>query len=151
MNGIIVLKVNHLDTQALKLLVEESAGEGFRHIKRMVNDFETGANTFDKEGEAIFVAYQSNDIVGICGLNQDPYLNSEEVARVRRLYVSQGVRRLGIGRMLMDSVIEEARRNYKMLVLRTDNSIADTFYRSIGFSTKYSSENYSHFLRLTFN
>jgi GNAT superfamily N-acetyltransferase len=81
-------------------------------------------------------------------LNQDPYLNRKDVGRVRRLYVSQRVRRFGIGRMLMDSVITEARRNYKMLVLKTDNPIADTFYRSIGFSVNINSENESHFLQL---
>ncbi|RCW42421.1 hypothetical protein [Paenibacillus prosopidis] len=47
MNENIILKVNPLDTYKLKLLVEESAVEGFRHIKRLVNDFETGANKFD--------------------------------------------------------------------------------------------------------
>jgi hypothetical protein len=55
-NEIIILKVNHLDTHKLKLLVEESAGEGFHHIKRLVNDFETGANKFDNDGESLFIA-----------------------------------------------------------------------------------------------
>ncbi|RCW42422.1 GNAT family N-acetyltransferase [Paenibacillus prosopidis] len=81
-------------------------------------------------------------------MNQDPYVNSKEVGRVRRLYVSQRVRRFGIGRMLMDSVIAEASKNYKMLVLKTDNPVADTFYRSIGFSVNFNSENESHFLLL---
>lgn len=40
MNEIIILKDNHLDTHNLKWLVEESTSEGFRHIKRLVNDFE---------------------------------------------------------------------------------------------------------------
>nr|WP_243864879.1 GNAT family N-acetyltransferase [Paenibacillus castaneae] len=131
-------------------MVEESAGEGFRHIKRLVNDFESGVNKFDKDGEALFIAYQGNDVVGVCGLNQDLNVR-KEVGRVRRLYVSQRVRRFGIGRMLMDSVIEEARKNYKMLVLKTDNPIADTFYRSIGFMVNIDSENDCHFLLLPSN
>ncbi|MFD0678322.1 MULTISPECIES: GNAT family N-acetyltransferase [unclassified Paenibacillus] len=148
MNEIIIQKVNHLDTHKLILLVEESASEGFRHIKRLVNDYETGANKFDKEGEALFIAYQNNEIVGVCGLNRDPYVKSKEVGRVRWLYISPRVRRLGIGRTLMDSVITEARKKYKMLVLRTDNPIADVFYLSIGFSVKLDSENDSHLLQL---
>lgn len=151
MNEIIILKVNHLDTHKLKQLVVESAGEGFRHIKRLVTDFETGANKFDKDGEALFIAYQSSEVVGVCGLNQDPYMNSKKVGRVRRLYVSKKVRRFGIGRMLMDSVITEARKHYNMLVLKTDNPIADTFYRFIGFSVNINSENDSHFLLLSSN
>lgn len=150
MNEIIILKVKQLDTQKLNRLVEESTGEGFRHIKRLVDDFETGANKFDKDGEALFIAHQGNDVVGVCGLNQDLNVR-KEVGRVRRLYVSQRGRRFGIGRMLMDSVIAEARKNYKMLVLKTDNPIADTFYRSIGFMVNIDSENDSHFLLLPSN
>ncbi|MDQ0114037.1 hypothetical protein [Paenibacillus harenae] len=63
MNEILIQKVNHLDTRKLLLLVEESTSEGFRHLKRLVNDYETGVNKFDKDGEAVFIAYQNNDIV----------------------------------------------------------------------------------------
>lgn len=151
MDKIVIRKVNNLNTQILKILVEESMDEGFRHLKRLENDFETGANKFDRDGEALFIAYQNSDIVGVCGLNRDPYVNSKDVGRVRRLYVSSRVRRFGVGRMLMDSVILEARKNYNLLVLRTDNPIADIFYRSIGFTVNFNSKNDSHFLRLAFN
>ncbi|XEC93028.1 hypothetical protein AB6A23_16775 [Paenibacillus tarimensis] len=56
--------------------------EGFRHLKRLVNDYETGVNKIDKEGEALFIAYQNGNIVGVCGLNRDPYANCDEVGRV---------------------------------------------------------------------
>jgi GNAT superfamily N-acetyltransferase len=147
-NDISIHKVNHLDTNHLALLVDESVREGFRHIKRLVNDYVTGINRFDKEGEALFIAFQNSDIVGVCGLNRDPFSNSKEAGRVRRLYVLPRVRGLGIGRLLMDSIIAEARKNYSMLVLKTDNPKADVFYRSIGFSVDIDSEIESHFLRL---
>ncbi|WP_307205381.1 GNAT family N-acetyltransferase [Paenibacillus harenae] len=84
----------------------------------------------------------------MCGLNQDPYANSNEVGRVRRLYVSSRVRRFGIGKMLMDSVIAEARKCYTMLVLKTDNPVADVFYHSIGFTVITDPKNETHYLRL---
>jgi GNAT superfamily N-acetyltransferase len=150
-NEIFIQKVNHLDTHKLVLLVEESVSEGFRHIRRLVTDYENGVNKFDKDGEALFIAYQINNIVGVCGLNQDPYSNNTDVGRVRRLYVSPRLRRFGIGRMLMDSVIAEAKQHYKLLALKTDNPTADVFYRSIGFSVDCDSENRSHFLNLELN
>lgn len=149
MHEVIIQKHQQPDSRSLHTLVEESAAEGFRHLKRLVHDFETGANRFDQRGEALFIAYLSSDIVGVCGLNRDPYVNSDEVGRVRRLYVSPRARRLGVGRQLMDSVIAEARKTYKMLVLRTDNPAADTFYRSIGFSVDTESEYNSHVLLLS--
>ncbi|PZE22233.1 GNAT family N-acetyltransferase [Paenibacillus xerothermodurans] len=145
---IVIQKVNQLDTASLMLLVGESSYEGFRHVKRLVNDYEDGANKFDEPGEALFIAYQHDNIVGVCGLNRDPYSNNKDVGRARRLYVSPRARRSGIARMLMDSVVAEATKHYKMLVLKTHNPIADAFYRSIGFSVDCDSENNSHFLRL---
>lgn len=149
MGEMLIQKINHLDTNKLIPLVEESVNEGFRHIKRFIKEYETGANHFSKEGEALFIAYQNSEIVGVCGLNQDPYSNCKDVGRVRRLYVSSRVRRSGIGRMLMDAVIEEARKHFKRLVLKTDHPVADAFYRSIGFTVETTSENNSHFLCIT--
>lgn len=151
MHEIVIQKVKQLDTGKLLRLVDESEIEGFRHIKRLVIDYENGANKFDKEGEALFIALQNNEIVGVCGLNSNPYESSYDVGRIRRLYVSPRVRRFGIGRMLMNYVIEEARNTYKLLVLRTHNPIADIFYQSLGFSNKFDSENDTHFLQLEQN
>ncbi|WNR46906.1 GNAT family N-acetyltransferase [Paenibacillus roseipurpureus] len=148
MNEFIITKVHHLDTHKLNLLVDESTSEGFRHLKRLVTDYEAGTNKFDLDGEALFLAIKNGNIVGVCGLNQDPHSENIEIGRVRRMYVSPSVRRFGIGRMLMDSVIAEARNYFQMLVLKTDNPVADLFYRSIGFSVKDDSENDTHLLQL---
>lgn len=148
MNEIIITKVEYLDTHKLMPLVSESRSEGFRHLERLASDYKDGTNKFDKDGEALFLAIKDGEIVGVCGLNQDPYTDSKKVGRVRRLYVSPSVRRFGIGRMLMDSVITEAQKHFQMLVLRTDNSVADSFYRSIGFSIKVDSQNETHLLEL---
>lgn len=87
MNEFIITKVNHLDTHKLMMLVDESRTEGFRHLKRLVSDYDTGTNKFDKDGEALFLALKNGDIVGVCGLNEDPHSENKEIGRVRRLYV----------------------------------------------------------------
>jgi len=148
-NEFIITKVNHLETYKLTRLLEESTSEEFRHLKRLVADYEAGTNRFDGVGEALFIAVINGDIVGVCGLNQDPYAGSKAVGRVRRLYVLASVRRFGIGRLLMDSVIAEAKNYYQLLVLKTDNPNADLFYHSIGFSNMADSENDTHFLKLS--
>ncbi|MDD9265596.1 GNAT family N-acetyltransferase [Paenibacillus sp. GCM10023248] len=147
-NEFIITKVSHLETDKLLRLVEESTSEGFRHLNRLVADYEAGTNKFDRDGEAFFIATIKGDIVGVCGLNQDPHAARKEAGRVRRLYVLPSVRRFGIGRLLMDSVIAEAKNHYQMLVLKTDNPNADVFYQSIGFSVMDDSENDTHFVEL---
>ncbi|UKS28526.1 GNAT family N-acetyltransferase [Paenibacillus sp. HWE-109] len=144
----IITKVHDLDIQKLNLLVDESTSEGFRHLKRLVTDYEAGTNKFDLDVEALFLAIKNGEIVGVCGLNQAPHSENIEIGRVRRMYVSPSVRRFGIGRMLMDSVIAEARNYFQMIVLKTDNPVADLFYHSIGFSVKDDSEKDTHLLQL---
>ncbi|WP_169787951.1 GNAT family N-acetyltransferase [Alicyclobacillus ferrooxydans] len=108
----------------------------------------SGANRFDRDGEALFVARQLTQIVGICGLNRDPYSQFGNVGRVRRLYVQTDFRKYGVGRRLVSNVIMEARRLYTTLSLRTDNPMADQFYRAIGFSTDHEPDNATHWLSL---
>ncbi|MCM3628284.1 GNAT family N-acetyltransferase [Paenibacillus glycanilyticus] len=149
MNELHITKAAPLIVENLKRLVDESTGEGFRHVLRLANDYEAGTNRFDKEGEALFIAIQHGEIVGICGLNQDPYSSDSRVGRVRRLYVLPSVRRFGIGRMLMESVIAEAKDSFQILVLRTDNPDADLFYQSIGFSVSVGAKQDTHFVKLS--
>ncbi|MCY9659719.1 GNAT family N-acetyltransferase [Paenibacillus chondroitinus] len=148
MSPINIQKVENLDTNLLLPLAEESASEGFHHLDRLINEYADGSNQFDQDGEAFFIATLGSEIVGVCGLNRDPYADGADVGRVRRLYVRASARRFGIGRMLMASVIAEARKSYHLLVLRTDNPQADIFYRSIGFSINTDSNNHTHFLVL---
>ena len=69
-------------------------------------------------------------MVGVCGLDVDPYANDPSVGRVRRLYVVADARRRGTGRGLVASVISEARRSFRKVTVRTDE---DLFFRAVGF------------------
>jgi GNAT superfamily N-acetyltransferase len=129
-------------------LINESLSEGHRHIYRLLEDYKNGTNRFDEEGEALFAAYLKDRIIGICGLNKDPYLNDRSIGRVRRLYVLKAYRQHGVGRRLMDTVIQEARRHYTVIVLNTDNPVADKFYRSLGFSVHLTFSNSTHHFKL---
>jgi hypothetical protein len=68
-----ITKIGQLFDDDILHLINESINQGFRHLKRLVDEYQDGTNRFDKQGEALFIAYAKNQIVGICGLNQDPY------------------------------------------------------------------------------
>lgn len=148
MDEIVVKEYHGAVSEDLAHLVAESSAEGFRHIKRLVDDYENGTNRFDQHGEALFVATHNHRIVGVCGLNREPLANPR-VGRVRRLYVSPGSRRQGIARLLVHQVVQEARRHYELLVLKTDNPAAAKFYDSLGFLTRENDERVTHILELT--
>jgi GNAT superfamily N-acetyltransferase len=128
-----VQRIRHLPIQEFTEMLAESKMAGFRAIERLVTDWETGINRFDRPGEALFIARQGDRILGVCGLNRDPYTGSNQIGRVRRLYVMQDNRRQGIGQILVNRVIEVAKLSFDRLHVRTSNPVAAQFYQSLGF------------------
>src|SRR4051812_20927661 len=115
-------------------LAAEAREEGFHHVERLVAEWEAGLNRFDAPGEALFVARNGDRLVGLCGLNRDPYAEAgERAGRVRRMYVRADERRTGVGRALLGAVIAHATGAFAELRLRADDAPADAFYRAAGF------------------
>jgi GNAT superfamily N-acetyltransferase len=117
-------------------------------VRRLVEEWHSGANRFDRPGEVLFVAQLSGCVVGVCGLNIDPYARDPAVGRVRHLYVSVGERRKGVGRALIGRVVAGARKSFKTLRLRTNSKDAAAFYEAIGFRPTDSHSQSTHFLDL---
>jgi len=142
-----VQRIRHLPIQEFTEMLAESKMAGFRAIERLVTDWETGINRFDRPGEALFIARQGDRILGLCGLNRDPYTDSNQIGRVRRLYVMQDNRRQGIGQIVVNRVIEVAKLSFDRLHVRTTNPIAAQFYQSLGFMPCHD-ESVTHTLNL---
>jgi GNAT superfamily N-acetyltransferase len=114
-------------------MAAESERAGLRFVRRLAEEWAAGRNRFDRTGEALFAALLDERMIGVCGLNVDPYTTAPRVGRVRHLYVMSTHRRLGVGRRLVGEVIEAARRSFDHLRLRTDNPAAARLYERIGF------------------
>jgi GNAT superfamily N-acetyltransferase len=87
-------------------------------------------------------------VVGVCGLNIDPYTANEGVGRVRHLYVLSAFRRRGVGRGLTAAVIEAARGRFGQLRLRTANPEAARLYEAIGFQPSGRAADCTHIMKL---
>jgi GNAT superfamily N-acetyltransferase len=131
---IAIERVNCLPVDGLNDLEREASASGFRGLFRLRNEWKSGGNRFDQPGEAIFVATLEGRIVGVCGLNRDPYLPDRRVGRIRHLYVASDRRRQGIGSRLLSAVMAKARGSFARLRVRTDSPDADAFYRAFGFT-----------------
>ena len=131
MSGFIITSVHDLP-DGLDSLVVESLNEGFRFVERLRDEWVSGANRFSLTGEALFEVWQDRRLVGVCGLNRDPYTGDPSVGRLRRLYVSTDSRRSGVGRALVMHVIESAGRNFETLRLRSQPG-AVNFFVAVGF------------------
>ena len=127
-----IAKVAELDMVALETLHAESVAEGYKFVGRLCDEWRSGMNRFGAPGEGVFVAQNLTGIVGLCGLNRDPYVDDPSIGRVRHLYVRPSYRRQGIGRALVRTVMDAASIRFRRLRLRT-TPFAESFYRALGF------------------
>jgi GNAT superfamily N-acetyltransferase len=148
MGGVRIERAGDLDADALTPLVNESIAEGFELVRRLTTEWESGANRFTRRGEALFVAADREKLVGVCGLNIDPYANDPRIGRVRHLYVAANRRREGIGRALVGKIVAEAAKSFDTLTLRTGSADAAAFYVALGFTPTTRFAGSTHCLQL---
>jgi hypothetical protein len=60
-----VQRIQYLPIQEFTEMLAESKTTGFRAIERLVTDWETGVNRFDRPGEALFIARQGAPLARI--------------------------------------------------------------------------------------
>ena len=118
----------------LETLRLEAAPQGFGFLDRLVSDWTSGANTFGRPGEALLGAFSDTRLVGIGGLNADPYSSRTGLGRVRHVYVLGAWRHKGVGRALIDCLVRKARESFTEVRLRTATEAAAAFYVRCGFS-----------------
>ncbi|MFT3883034.1 MAG: GNAT family N-acetyltransferase [Gemmatales bacterium] len=87
-------------------------------------------------------------MVGVCGLNIDPYAADFIIGRVRRLYVAQEARGQGVGRSLVQAVVDSARGRFQLLRVRTENAEAGRLYEKMGFTQEVNVPECTHSLEL---
>jgi GNAT superfamily N-acetyltransferase len=136
-----------LNISAVSSLLEESVDEGYLFIQKTIADWENGANRFAKPGEKLWGLFAENELIGIGGLNRDPYVGATNIGRVRHLYILKSHRRKGYATMLLLHIIAEAKPHFTLLRLFTDQETAGQFYETLGFE-KISGPKVSHQLRL---
>ena len=84
------------------------------------------------------------ELIGIAGLNIDPYCHCANYGRVRRMYVSPPHRRRGVARALIEEIERTAKENFSRLQLFTNSADASSFYQSLGFQQVNNETKVSH-------
>jgi GNAT superfamily N-acetyltransferase len=128
----IVLRVLDLPP-TFDALASAARAEGHRMLDVLREDWESGAIRFDGAGEALFVAYSADGMVGMIGLTRDPYMREGSAGRLRRLYVRPDQRRGGVGRALVAAAVKAGREGgWPRLRVRSPPA-AFAFYEACGF------------------
>lgn len=129
---------------ALHDLAYEADAEGYRFLRRLITEWHDGTNRFNKPGERIIVAMGDERIIGVCGLNIDPYTDEPRIGRLRHLYVSPDVRRQGVASQLERNITASCHIEFSLVRLRTHNPEADAFYTTIGYERVYDDPHCTH-------
>ena len=115
-------------------LVEAANQEGLAFVAKTRTEWRNGTNRFDRAGEGFLVAETADGgIIGMCGLNVDPFLADPAVGRLRHLYVAPESRLVGVGRTLVAACLGLAATTFDRVRLRTYDPTATAFYRALGF------------------
>ncbi|MGH0593488.1 GNAT family N-acetyltransferase [Bacillus pretiosus] len=114
-------------------LVQESKEEGFNFLIKLISEYENKINIFNKTGECLYGIFQGEKLIGIGGLNEDPYTENNTIGRLRRFYISKNYRRKGLGNLLLNRLLLHAEKYFKVVVLHTDSKQGDVFYNANGF------------------
>lgn len=128
-----VIEINDSNILSLQKMAEESKLRGEGVVEKTIAEWLSGKNKFEKVGEKLWGLVINNEIIGMGGLNQDPYLNDETVGRVRHVYIMKEYRGRGLSRVLLNLIISLAKEHYTTLRLSTHNPIAASLYESLGF------------------
>ncbi len=144
-----ISKISDLSSVAWINLLKESEEEGFRFLRRLQSEYDSGLNRFDKFGEALYVVQNSNnEVVALGGINSTPNDQAIAKGRLRRFYVSQSFRRKGVGQYLLEHILAEAKYFFVEIELFTDTDAASLFYCANGFELIHNLREVTHRLPL---
>ncbi|WP_141547857.1 GNAT family N-acetyltransferase [Bacillus wiedmannii] len=148
MKDIHIQQIEDLMIYEYDYLIEESKEEEFNFLIRLISEYENKINIFNKTGECLYGIFQGEKLIGIGGLNEDPYTENNKISRLRRFYIAKEYRRKGLGRLLLVRIISDAKKYFNIVVLNTDTVQGDKFYTSIGFVKGIKFVGASHYLNL---
>ncbi len=135
------MKAQLAEIKALTTLIEEieplaveAEKEGHHFMRRLCEEWISGSNRFDHPGEVFLGVFASGQLVGVGGINRDPYANADRIGRLRHVYVLAATRGLGVGSILVERLVSEAAKTFDVIRLRTTSAKAATFYERLGFN-----------------
>jgi len=131
MEGLSIRAISALPEELLALEAEALA-EGFRFLTRLIAQWQSGANRFDRAGECLLGVFSNGQLIAVGGLSYDPYAGPD-VGRLRRVYVARASRARDVGKALVSQLLEHAAQQFRVVRLSTDTREGAAFYLRCGF------------------
>lgn len=140
----LIEKVSQIPFPGFDALKQASVQEGFRFLERLEQEWLRGENRFSGVGEVLYKLVEEDQLVGMGGINRCPYHPQKNVGRLRRFYIAAPWRRQGMGRHLVQHILDRAQMEFGEIVLYTDKQQAASFYKSLNFVPIHNRPKVSH-------
>jgi GNAT superfamily N-acetyltransferase len=114
-----------------ELLRHAADGEAFDMLATLAREWASGANRFDRPGEALVAAYDAGTLVAMGAMSHDP--NIADALRMRRFYVSPRYRRRGVGKLIAHTLLDRPEVARRKVTLNAPHAEAARFWESLGF------------------
>ncbi|MEI6352757.1 MAG: GNAT family N-acetyltransferase [Candidatus Nomurabacteria bacterium] len=128
-----IIEIKDSNILEIQEIANETSQDNYNFVQRTIDEWKNNTNKFSKIGEKLWGIIIDNKIIGIGGLNKDPFIEDEKVGKVRHIYISKQYRGFGLSKILLNLIIEKAKENFTTLRLSTNNPIASSVYESLGF------------------
>jgi GNAT superfamily N-acetyltransferase len=107
--------ITSLEYGALQPVLAASLDEGYKFIQTLWDEYMSSKTRFDSGGAALYGVYDAGgDLIAIGGVHRDPYLNRDDIGRIRHIYVMPEQRRIGVGRRPMTALIGHSRKTSRI-------------------------------------
>ncbi|MBB5342873.1 GNAT superfamily N-acetyltransferase [Edaphobacter lichenicola] len=130
----VLIQKIELPIAGLEELHTEAKKDGYDFIDTLVDEWASGANRFQAPGEVLCGHLDHGQLVAVGGLTIDPFTAEPHTGRIRRVYVRSAWRNQGVGRALVSTLVEEARKSFRRVRLRAENASAARLYERMGFT-----------------
>ncbi|WFS00440.1 GNAT family N-acetyltransferase [Rhizobium tumorigenes] len=119
----------------------DARDNGYGSIDRLSVEWWDGSNRFARAGEGLLAVYKDGMLAGIGGLTIEP--TDASLFRMRRFYVHSAMRRAGVGRLLVETLLESARSKTEAVTVRAGTPEASDFWVKVGFYPRMA-QSYTH-------
>lgn len=125
-----LVRVTHDLPDGFDALRAEADAEGFRAMSRLAAEWAATPEMF----LCLLAAPDGlGGLAGIGGLTHEPEPGGEPAMRMRRLYVRPGARRGGVGRTLVNALLQEALDSVSLVTINARDTLAPAFWEALGF------------------
>ncbi len=129
----IIREYEEKDKDVVKKIISDTVFEIFNQEIQNTDDFKDFKKHYAERDGVLYVAEKNGKVIGTVAIRRE----SENSARLRRMYLLKECRGKGIGGMLLKKAIEFCKsKNYKKIILSTYPQMKEAieFYRRNGFT-----------------